>query len=303
MAVITTGNFTKALWPGVNAWYGQAYNEHKVEYTDLFDTEQSRKGWEEDVGTSGLGLAKIKGEGAPIEYDTEQQGFIDRYTHATYGLGFIVTAEAFEDDQYDVVGKKRAKGLAFSMRQTKETVAANIYNRAFNSSYTYGDGVELCSTAHPNVAGGTWANELTTAADLSEAALEQACIDIMKYTNDRGLKISVMPQSLHIPVDLVYEAERILNSPARVGTADNDLNALKTMGKFPKGVKPNHYFTDTDAWFIRTNVPEGMKYFERRADRFGMDNDFDTDNAKYKATGRWSFGSTDKRQIFGSPGA
>ena len=300
MAIITTGNYTKALWPGVNAWYGDAYNEHKTEYTDLFKTESSRRAWEEDVGSTGLGLAKIKGEGASVQYDSMNQGFIDRYTHVTYALGFTVTREAFEDDQYDVVGKKKAKGLAFSMRQTKEIVAANIFNRAFNSSYTYGDGVELCSTAHPNVTGGTWANELTTGADLSEAALEQACIDIMKYTNDRGLKIAVMPQAIHIPVDLVFEAERIMNSTGRVGTSDNDLNALKTMGKFPGGIKPNHYFTDTSNWFISTNIPDGMKHFQRRAASFGMDDDFDTENAKYKATARYSFGATDKRAIFGS---
>lgn len=298
-----TGSFTKALWPGVNAWYGEAYNEHKVEYTDLFETHTSRRGWEEDVATSGLGLAKLKGEGAPIEYDDMHQGFIDRYTHATYALGFVVTKEAFSDDQYDVVGKKRARGLAFSLRQTKEILGANIYNRAFNSSYTYGDGVELCSTAHPKVAGGTWANELATAADISEASLEQACIDLMKFTDDRGKKIAVMPRKLIIPVDLVFEAERILKSPARYGTSDNDLNALKTMGKFQDGVVVNHYLTDTDAWFIRTNVTDGMKYFNRWEDSFDMDDDWDTDNAKFKGSFRCSFGATDKRAIFGSPGA
>ena len=301
MAVITTGSFTKALWPGVNSWYGKAYDEHKVEYTDLFETHKSRKAWEEDVGISSFGLAMIKGEGAGIEYDTETQGFVDRYTHVTYGLGFIVTREAFEDDLYDVVGQKKAKGLAFSMRQTKETIAANVYNRAFTASFSFGDGKELLATDHPAVNGADWSNELT--ADISEAALEQACIDIMKYVNERGLKISVMPKSVHIPVDLVYDVERILKSPLQVDSANHNLNALSAMGKFPGGVHTNHYLTDTDAWFLRTNVQDGMKYFSRRDDNFDMEEDWDTDNAKYKATARYSFGGTDKRSIFGSPGA
>ncbi|MEX0932333.1 MAG: Mu-like prophage major head subunit gpT family protein [Parcubacteria group bacterium] len=267
----------------------------------MFDSHTSRKAWEEDVGISSFGLAKIKGEGAGVEYDNEQQGFITRYTHVTYALGFIVTKEMFEDDLYDVVGERRARGLAFSMRQTKETVAANVYNRAFNSSYTFGDGKELLATDHPNVAGGTWSNELTTAADLSEAALEQACIDLMKFENDRGLKISIMPKCLVVPVDLVYEAEKILRTPLEVGTANNTVNVVR--GKFPDGLKVNHYLTDTDAWFIRTNSPDGMKYFSRRDDSFSMEDDFDTDNAKFKATTRYSFGSTDQRGIFGSPGA
>lgn len=300
---IGVGHFGKALWPGINAWYGKAYDEHKVEYTDLFNTYKSGKHFEEDVGISSFGLLQVKGEGNPIAYDTERQAFVTRYTHVNYALGFIVTREAFDDDQYGVIGERRARGLAFSVRQTQETVGANVYNRAFNSSYTGGDGKELLATDHPNFAGGTWSNELTTAADLSEAALEQACIDIMKWTNDRGLKISVIPQTLIIPPDLVYEAERILYSTGRVGTADNDLNALRSMGKFPGGVKVNHYLTDTDAWFIRTNAPDGMKYFERKAMSFAQDNDFDTDNAKYKAQWRGSFGWSDPRGAFGSPGA
>jgi hypothetical protein len=189
------------------------------------------------------------------------------------------------------------------MRQTKETVAANVYNRAFNSSYTGGDGKELCATDHPNVAGGTWSNELTTAADLSEAALEQAIIDMMAWTDDRGLLIAAMPEKLIIPPELVFEAERILETPLRVGTADNDVNALKNLGKFRGGVTVNHYLTDADAWFIRTNVANGMKHFERKADSFAEDNDFDTDNAKFKASARYSFGWSDPRGIFGSPGA
>lgn len=303
MGVITTGNFGKALWPGVNAWYGKAYDEHSEEWSKIFDKFTSRKKFEEDVGVSSFGLARQTPEGTAIQYDDENQGFVTRYTHVTYGLGFIITKEMFEDDLYDVVGERRARGLAFSMRQTKETVGANVLNRAFNSSYTGGDGKEMCATDHPNVAGGTWANELTTAADLSEASLEQSCIDIMRFENDRGLKISAMPQALIIPPELTFEAERILMSPYQSGTANNDVNALRAMGKFPKGIVVNHYLTDADAFFIKTNVPDGLKYFERRADSFDMDNDFDTDNAKYKATARYSFGWTDPRGIFGSPGA
>jgi len=302
MAIINSGSFTKALWPGINKWYGKAYDEHQVEWTDLFDSFTSRKAWEEDVGISSFGLMKQKPQGQAVEFDTETQGFITRYTHVTYALGFIVTREAVEDDLYDVVGEKKSRGLAFSMRQTKEINGANIYNRATDTNYVYGDGKELLATDRPNIAGGTWANELTTAADLSEASLEQACIDIMKLENDRGLNISIMPEALVLPVDLTFEAERILNSLGRVGTADNDINALKSMGKFRK-VVANHYLTDTDAWFIRTNCPDGMKYFSRRDDDFDMDEDWDTDNAKYKGTARYSFGMTDPRGIFGSPGA
>lgn len=300
---IASGNFAKALWPGINAWYGEAYDKHRVEYTDLFDTYSSSQAFEEDVGQSLFGLAPVKTEGGAISYDTAQQGYISRYQHVTYGLGFTITREMVDDNQYASAGPRRAKALAFSMRQTKENVAANVYNRAFNSSYLGADGVELCSLLHPNVYGGTWANEPSTNADLSEAALEQACIDIMKWTNDRGLKIAVMPESLIVPPDLVFEAERILMSPARVGTADNDLNALNALGKFPGGIKVNHYFNDSDAWFIRTNAPDGMKHFERRSDEFAVDNDFDTENAKFKATGRYSFGWTDPRGLYGCTGA
>lgn len=308
---ITSGAFAKALWPGINAWYGQAYNEHKVEYTDIFPTESSKKQFEEDVGVSGFGLASVKTEGGSISYDTESQAYITRYTHVVYGLGFIVTRELFEDDLYNVAGKRRAKGLAFSMRQTKETIAANILNNAFSTSGDNdgGDGVSLVASGgsgdatHPNWAGGTWTNGPSADVDLSEAALEQACIDIMKWENDRGLKIAVMPECLIIPPDLVFEAERILGSPGRVGTADNDLNALKVLGKLPQGVKVNHYLTDTDAWFIKTNVQDGFKCFQRRGMEFGIDNDFDTENAKFKATERYSFGWTDPRCVYGSAGA
>jgi hypothetical protein len=300
---INTNSFAKALWPGVNAWYGKAYNEYPVEWDKLFDKNTSRRAWEEDVGVTSFGLAIEKPEGMPISFDTERQGFTTRYRHVVYALGFVITREIMEDDLYDVVGQRRAQGLAFSMRQTKEIVGANVYNRAFNSAYVGGDGKELLATDHPNVAGGTWANELVTASDLSEASLEQACIDIALLKNDRGLQISLVPEKLIIPVQLEFEAHRILKAQGRVGTDLNDPNALKEMGKFRGGVIVNHYLTDQDAWFIRTNAPHSMKYFERRGDEFGTDNDFDTENAKFKATARYSFGWTDPRGLFGSPGA
>lgn len=301
MATINTGSFGKALWPGVNKWYGKAYDEFDVEWDKVFETRQSRKNFEEDVSISSFGLALQKGEGSSVSYDSEQQGFVDRYTHVVYALGFIITKEMVEDDLYDVVGERKAKGLAFSMRQTKEVNAANILNRAFNSSYTYGDGKSLIASDHPNVAGGTWANQIAVAADISEAALEQACIDIGKYTNDRGLRIAVKPQKLIVPVDLDFEANKILNTQYEVGTNNNTVNLVRS--RFPKGCFVNHYLTDTDAWFIITNVPNGMTHFNRRDDAFAMDDDFDTDNAKFKASSRYSFGCSDKRSIYGSAGA
>lgn len=301
--IINTGSFAKALWPGVNAWYGKAYNEYPVEWDKLFDKNTSRKNYEQDVGISSFGLAKVKPEGAPIEYDSENQAFTTTYTHTVYALGFIITREIMDDDLYDVVGQRKAQGLAFSMRQTKEIIGANVYNLGFTGGPTYGDGVSMLNAAHPNFAGGTQANQLATAADLSEAALEQACIDISLFTNDRGLRIAVTPELLIIPPQLDFEAARILKSQGRVGTDNNDINAINNMNKFRKGYIVNHYLTDPDAWFIRTNVPNSLKYFERVGDEFNMDNDFDTENAKFKAYSRFSFGITDWRGIYGSPGA
>ena len=236
-----------------------------------------------------------------MTYDVEKQGFLTRYTHVEYGLGFIISRRLVEDDQYDVVGERRARGLAFSMRQTKETVAHNVLNRAFTSTYSGGDGKEMCATDHPNISGGTFANELSTAANLSEDALEQACIDLMKFTNDRGLRINAMPETLIIPVDLKFEAARILQSDMRVDTANNDINALKYFGKF-KRIVVSPYLSSATAWFIKTSVKDGLKHFERRADDFAQDGDFDTGNAKYKSTGRYSFGWTDPRGVYGTPG-
>lgn len=300
---VNTSSFARALFPGINAWYGKAYNEYPVEWDKLFDKFTSRRNFELDVGTSGFGLLVAKPEGSPVTYDTERQGFTTTYRHVVYALGFIITQEMIDDDLYDVVAPRRAQELAFSARQTKEVNGANVYNRAFNAAYVGGDGVSLLNAAHPNVAGGTWSNVLSTASDLSEAALEQACIDISLLQNDRGLLISLVGEQLIIPPQLEFEAARILKTQYRVGTNNNDINALKELGKFRKGHVVNHYLTDADAWFIRTNAPHGMKYFERKADSFTMDNDFDTENMKFKVMGRYSFGWTDPRGLFGSPGA
>ena len=301
--VITSSSFAKLLWPGVNAFYGRAYKDYPEEWSKLgFEQKKSTKAYEEDVGLTSFGLATVKTEGGPISYDTERQGFTTRYNHVVYALGFQITREAYEDDQYSIVGERKAKALARSMRYTKELVAANIYNRANTSGYTGGDGKTLLASDHPNITGGTWSNMPSAAADLSEAALEQAAIDIAAFKDDRGLLIAVRPTKLIIRPDQMFEAKRILGSDGRPGTDLNDPNVLKTEGIIPE-VVINHYLTDTDAWYIVTDIPDGLKYFERRADAFEMDNDFDTENAKYKATARYSFGWTDPRCMYGSIGA
>jgi len=303
MAVISAGSFQQALWEGVNSWWGQAYNEYKSEWPEIFSEEKSSKYAEDEVGIMSFGLAKVSSDGSPVEYDIERQSFSKRYTHVTYKLGFIVTKEMFEDDLYQIVAPRRAKGLAFSFRSTEDTVGANVLNRAFNSSYTGGDGKELCATDHPLTAGGTWKNEPTTAVDLSEDALEQACIDIAAWTDERGKKIAVKPKKLIIPSSLQFDAERILKSTQQSGTANNDVNAIRSLGMFPGGAVVNHFLTDTDAWFVITDCMDGMKRFTRVNTEFTQDNDFDTDNAKFKARARYVYGWTDPRGIYGSPGA
>lgn len=302
MAVITTGNHPKALWPGIKAWWGRQYNEHQVEYTDLFDVDTSKKNYEEDVQLTGFGLAPIKAQGASVSYDSETQGFTTRYTHVAYALGYIVTREERDDSLYVEVSKRRSQANAFSMRQTKEIVAANIYNRATTAGYTGGDGVVMLSASHTSTAG-TWSNILTTAADLSEASLEDLLIQIMTATNDKGLKIALMPQSLHIHPNEWFNANRILKSTLQNDSANNAVNVLKMVNALPKGIKMNHYFTDTDAWFVRTNAPRGMICYNRAQDELKMDNDFSTDNALAKSYERYSFGWTDPRGVYGSPGA
>jgi hypothetical protein len=302
MALIVTSNFAKALWPGVNAWYGKEYSEYKPEWPQLFEQFKSSRNFEEDVGVSSFGLAQTKNEGSAITYDSERQAFITRYSHVVYALGFMISREVFEDDQYDVVGQRKAQGLAFSMRQTKEIIGANVYNNAFTATYTGGDGSILAVSSHPNLAGGTWSNVPSSAVDFSEAAMEQAVIDIAGFTNDRGLKIAVLPKTLVIPVNLWFDVTRVLKADKQPDTLNNNPNAVKLLGLVPE-VVVNHYLTDTDAWFLKTNVKHGMKAWERRADQFDMDNDFDTENAKFKATGRYSFGWTDPRGMYASEGA
>jgi hypothetical protein len=302
--VVTSSSFAKLLWPGLNGIYGKEYKDYAVEWDKLFEKNTSDKAYEEDLGISSFGLAVVKPEGSPISYDTERQGFTSRYNHVVYALGFIITREIYEDDLYGKVGAQKAKALARSLRQTKEIVAANVYNRAFTAGYVGGDGQVLLSTGHLNVAGGTFSNKIATDADLSEAALEQAVIDIAGFRDDRGLLIAAKPEKLVIPYQLQFEAKRILNADGRVGTDLNDPNVLKQSSIFNQ-VIVNHYLNSTgnDDWFILTNVKDGLKYFERRGDQFEMDNDFDTENAKFKATARYSFGWSDPRAIYGSQGA
>jgi hypothetical protein len=278
------------------------YDEHATEFTDLFDKESSDKNYEEDVQLTGFGLAPRKSEGAATSFDSETQGFTTRYTHVAYALGYIVTKEELDDNLYEQVSKRRAASLAMSFRQTKENVAANVYNRAFSGTYLGGDGVALCSTAHPNATGGTWANKPTVDVDLSEAALEDAIIALMGYQNDRGLLINVMPKTLHIARQEIMNAQRILQSSYAPGTANNDINVVKAGNYLPGGFKLNHYFTSPRAWFIRTNIPNGMKYYERVGIQFDQDNDFDTMNAKAKGYERYSFGWTDPRAVYGVNG-
>jgi hypothetical protein len=302
MSVITTGQVAKLLKPGLNAIWGRDYTEHAKEYTDLFDVETSDMNYEEDVEMTGFGLAPVKSQGASTVYDTESQQTITRYTHVAYSLGFIITREEMDDNLYEKKGRTRAQALAFSFRQTKENVAANVYNRAETSGYNGGDGVVLLSTAHPTLSGNQ-SNKLATAADLSEASLEDLCIQIMNAQNNRGLKIAIKPRSLIVPPALAFEAARILKSTGQSGTANNDINALRSMGMFPEGVKVNHYLTDTDAYFVRTDIPQGMKLFQRVSPEFKQDGDFDSDNLKMKGYERYSTGWTDFRALYGSMGA
>ncbi len=308
MGTVTTGQMQKLLWPGLNSIFGHDYDEHPLECKELFEQRTSDKAWEEVQQLMTFGLAAVKSQGQSITYDDWTQTYLTRFTHVVYGLGCIITREALEDDQYDVArvisgkGSEGVLGLGASLRQTEETIAALIFDRAFNSSFVGGDGKEMCATDHPLAGGGTGRNEPTSALDLSEAALEQAYIDISKYTDDRSKKIKVMPRKLAVPTDLAFRAERILKSVLRVDTANNDLNALKSMNVFPEGVMLSHYFTDTDAWFILTDCRNGLLKFEKRAPEFQSDNEFDTENAKFKATQRYSYGWAEWRKIYGSPG-
>jgi len=302
MANINTGSFAKALEPGVQKWYGD-YPTYGDQCKEIFDTRTSKRAYEEIMSTSMFGMCAIKPEGSPVSYDTAQQGFYTRATHSVYALGFVITKEAIRDNMYMELAQQRSKALARSRHITRETVAANVLNRAETAGYTGGDGLTLLSTAHLNKAGGTFSNRLTTAADLSEAALEQACIDVSKWTDDRGLLIAAKPMKLIIPSDLEFEAERILNSELRTDTSNNDPNAMANLGRIPQGFRVNNFLTDVDAWFLKTDCQDGMIHYLREADEVGADNDFDTSNAKFKVEGRESFIFGDPKGIFGSLGA
>lgn len=301
--VITTGNHPKALWPGVRAHWGLTYDAHDKEWVHLFTEVDSDKAFEEDVQTTGFGLVPKKNQGDAVSYDSNGQGFVTRYTNATYAMGYIVTMEEREDNLYEYVSMNRTTALAFSTNQTIENVAANVYNRAFNSSYTGGDAKELLATDHPLTNGGTASNELSTAADLSEAAVEDLCIQITQAVNDRSLKIALNPYCLLVHPNDWFEANRILKSTLQHDTGNNAINALKATNALPGGIKMNHYFTDSDAWFIRTKCPNGLKLQWRKRPVFDQDNDFDTENAKAKVVFRMVAGWTDWRDLYGSPGA
>ena len=299
---ISRAQLVKELEPGLNALFGLEYKNYANEHAEIFDSENSDRAFEEEVMLSGFGNAAVKPEGSSVNYDAATETFTARYTHETLALAFSITEEAIEDNLYDRLASRYTKALARSMANAKQVKAANVLNRAFNSSYTGGDGLELCSTAHTIVAG-TFKNELSTAADLNETSLEQALVDIGVMKDERGLKIAAKGTKMIVPNDLQFTAERLLKSPGRTGTADNDINASKNMGMIPQGYVVNHYLTDTDAWFLKTDVPNGLKHFVRAPIKTAMEGDFETGNVRYKARERYSFGCSDPRGIYGSPGA
>ena len=298
---ISRGQLAKELEPGLNALFGLEYKNYENQHFEIFDKESSDRAFEEEVMLTGFGTAGVKQEGSAVGYDDAQETFTARYTHETIALAFSITEEAIEDNLYDSLGSRYTKALARSMATTKQVKAANVLNNAFNTAVTGGDAKELCATDHPTL-NGTVSNTLTTAADLNETSLEQSLIDIANMTDERGLKIAAKGVKMIIPSALQFTAERLMKSSQRVGTADNDINAVKSMGMIPQGYVVNNYLTDTDAFFIKTDVPNGMKYFERAALKTAMEGDFDTGNMRYKARERYSFGFSDYRGIFGSPG-
>ena len=299
---ISRSQLVKELEPGLNALFGLEYKNYTDEHTQIFDIENSDRAFEEEVMLSGFGNAEVKPEGSSVNYDDAKETFTARYTHETLALAFSITEEAIEDNLYDRLASRYTKALARSMANAKQVKAANVLNNAFSSSFTGGDGVELCSAVHPIVAG-TFKNELSTAADLNETSLEQSLIDIAAMTDERGLKIAAKGTKMIIPSALQFTAERLMKSQGRVGTADNDINAIGSMGMIPQGYVVNHYLTDTDAFFIKTDVPNGLKMFVRAPVKTSMEGDFETGNVRYKARERYSFGFSDPRGIFGSPGA
>jgi len=300
---ISRSQLVKELEPGLNALFGLEYNRYENEHAEVFAMEASDRAFEEEVMLTGFGSAPVKNEGASVVFDQASESFTARYTHETIAMAFAITEEAIEDNLYDRLAARYTRALARSMANTKQVKAANVLNNAFDSSYTGGDGVELCSASHPISTGGTFANELATAADLSETSMEQALIDVAAFVDERGLKVAMQGIKLVIPKELQFTAERILRSPQRVGTADNDINAMASMGMIPMGYRVNHYLTDTDAFFIMTDAPNGMKQFVRSPIKTAIEGDFDTGNVRFKARERYSFGFSDPRGIFGSPGA
>ena len=299
---ISRSQLVKELEPGLNALFGLEYGRYDAEHTEIYETENSDRAFEEEVMLSGFGNARVKSEGGSIIYDNATETFTARYTHETIALGFAITEEAVEDNLYDRISARYTKALARSMANTKQVKAANVLNNAFDPNFTGGDGKELCATDHPLVAG-TLSNELATAADLNETSLEQALIDIAAFTDERGLLISTQGRKLIIPSELQFVADRLMASANRVGTSDNDINALRNMGMIPEGYTVNHYLVDNDAFFIKTDIPNGFKLFQRSPIRTSMEGDFDTGNVRYKARERYSFGFSDPRCVFGSPGA
>ena len=299
---ISRGQLVKELEPGLNALFGLEYKRYENQHAEIFDTETSDRAFEEEVMLSGFANAQIKPEGSGVTFDNAQETFTARYTHNTVALAFSITEEAIEDNLYDRLASRYTKALARSMANTKQVTAANVLNNAFSSSFPGGDGQPLLDQSHPTIAG-SFRNELQTAADLNETSLEQSLIDINAFTDERGLKIAARGVKLIIPSELQFTAERLMASQGRTGTANNDINAIKSMGMIPQGYVVNNFLTDSDAFFIKTDVPNGMKMFVRAAIKTSMEGDFDTGNVRYKARERYSFGWSDPRGMFGSPGA
>jgi hypothetical protein len=299
---ISRAQLLKELLPGLNALFGMEYAKYGEEHAEIFETESSDRSFEEETKLSGFSAAPVKGEGAAIEYDNAQEAWTARYTHETIAMGFAITEEAIEDNLYDSLSSRYTKALARAMAYTKQVKAAAILNNAFSGT-TYGDGKTLCATDHPLVSGGANSNRPAVAADLNETSLEAAVIQISQWTDERGLLIAAKPRKLVIPPALQFVATRLLETEGRVGTADNDLNALRSNGAIPEGYTVNHYLTDTNAWFLMTDIPNGLKHFTRSPMATSMDADFDTGNSRYKARERYSFGVSDPLGIFGSPGA
>jgi len=300
---ISRAQLLKELLPGLNALFGLEYNKYGEEHKEIFDTETSERSFEEETKLSGFSAAPVKNEGSAIAYDNAQEAWTARYQHETIALGFSLTEEAIEDNLYDSLSARYTKALARAMAYTKQVKAANVLNNGFNSSYAGGDGVELFSTLHPLVSGGVNSNEPSTPADLNETSLEAAVIQIAAWTDERGLLIAAKPRKLIVPPALMFVATRLLETELRVSTADNDINAIKSNGSIPEGYAVNHFLTDTNAWFLTTDVPNGLKHFVRTPLSTSMDGDFDTGNARYKARERYSFGVSDPLGIYGSPGA